>query len=124
MKVFSIDGITPVIDSTAYVHPSAVLIGDVIVGAGCYIGPCASLRGDYGRIVVRDGANLQDTCVMHGFPNADTVVPTLKVSTTSHEGDRTHPTVCLSPRSSPIVNPLTVVILLPMPVSSLGPTLW
>ena len=74
MKVFSIDGITPVIDSTAYVHPSAVLIGDVIVGAGCYIGPCASLRGDYGRIVVRDGANLQDTCVMHGFPNADTVV--------------------------------------------------
>ena len=74
MKVFSIDGITPVIDSTAYVHPSAVLIGDVIIGAGCYIGPCASLRGDYGRIVVRDGANLQDTCVMHGFPNADTVV--------------------------------------------------
>ncbi len=74
MKVFSIDGITPVVHRTAFVHPSAVLIGDVIVGAGCYVGPCASLRGDYGRIILEEGANLQDTCVMHGFPNADTVV--------------------------------------------------
>ena len=74
MKVFSIDGITPVVHATAFVHPSAVLIGDVIVGAGCFVGPCASLRGDYGRIILEEGANLQDTCVMHGFPNADTVV--------------------------------------------------
>jgi phenylacetic acid degradation protein len=43
----------PVVDPTAYVHPSAVLIGDVIVGPGCYIGPCASLRGDFGRIVIQ-----------------------------------------------------------------------
>lgn len=43
-KVYSIDGITPVVHPTAYVHPSAVLIGDVIVGAGVYIGPLASLR--------------------------------------------------------------------------------
>jgi len=72
--VYAIDGITPVVDPSAFVHPSAVLIGDVIVGAGCYIGPCASLRGDFGRIEVRAGANLQDTCVMHGFPGTDTVV--------------------------------------------------
>jgi len=72
--VYAIDGITPVVDPSAFVHPSAVLIGDVIVGAGCYIGPCASLRGDLGRIEVRAGANLQDTCVMHGFPGTDTVV--------------------------------------------------
>ncbi|MNE19518.1 UDP-3-O-[3-hydroxymyristoyl] glucosamine N-acyltransferase [compost metagenome] len=52
----------------AFVHPSAVLIGDVIVGAGCYVGPLASLRGDFGRIVLEEGANLQDTCVIHGFP--------------------------------------------------------
>jgi len=51
-----------------------VLIGDVIVGAGCYIGPCASLRGDFGRIEVRAGANLQDCCVAHGFPGTDTIV--------------------------------------------------
>ena len=73
-KVYSIDGITPVVDPTAFVHPSAVLIGDVIVGPGAYIGPCACLRGDFGRIVVEVGANVQDTCVMHGFPGKDTVV--------------------------------------------------
>lgn len=74
MKVFSIDGITPVIHPSAFVHPSAVLIGDVIVGPGCYVGPCASLRGDFGRIILEEGSNLQDTCVMHGFPGGDTVI--------------------------------------------------
>lgn len=73
-KVYAIDGITPVVDPTAYVHPSAVLIGDVIVGARAYIGPGASLRGDFGRIVVQEGANIQDTCMLHGFPGKDTVV--------------------------------------------------
>ena len=74
VKVWSINGVTPVVDPTAFVHPSAVLIGDVLVGAGCYIGPCACLRGDFGRIDVRARANLQDCCVMHGFPGTDTVV--------------------------------------------------
>ena len=73
-KVYAIDGVTPVVDPSAFVHPSAVLVGDVIVGAGAYIGPCACLRGDFGRIVVEPGANVQDTCVMHGFPGKDTVV--------------------------------------------------
>ena len=74
MTCYSLDGLTPVVDPTAYVHPSAVLIGDVIVGPRCYVGPLASLRGDFGRIVLEEGANLQDTCVMHGFPGTDTVV--------------------------------------------------
>jgi phenylacetic acid degradation protein len=74
VRVWSINGVTPVVDPEAFVHPSAVLIGDVVVGAGCYIGPSASLRGDFGRIEVRAGANLQDCCVMHGFPGTDTVV--------------------------------------------------
>ncbi len=74
LRVYAIDGIIPVVDPTAYVHPSAVLIGDVIVGPGCYVGPCASLRGDFGRLILERGANLQDTCVMHGFPGTDTVV--------------------------------------------------
>jgi phenylacetic acid degradation protein len=72
--VWSIDGVTPVVDPSSYVHPSAVLIGDVVVGKNCYIGPAASLRGDFGRIILRDGANLQDTCVCHGFPGTDTVI--------------------------------------------------
>lgn len=73
-KVWAINGVTPVVDPTAFVHSSAVLIGDVIVGAGCYIGPTASLRGDFGRIEVRAGANIQDCCIMHGFPGTDTIV--------------------------------------------------
>ncbi len=73
-RVWTIDGITPVVDPAAFVHPSATLIGDVIVGAGVYIGPSASLRGDFGRIVVEEGANLQDCCIVHGFPQADTVI--------------------------------------------------
>jgi phenylacetic acid degradation protein len=74
VKVYEINGVTPVVDPTAYVHPSAVLIGDVIVGPRCYIGPLAALRGDFGRLILEEGANLQDTCVMHGFPGCDTVV--------------------------------------------------
>lgn len=73
-RVYEIDGIRPVVHPTAYVHPTAVLIGDVIVGPRCYVGPLASLRGDFGRLVLEEGANVQDTCVMHGFPEDDTVV--------------------------------------------------
>lgn len=74
LRVYAIDGMVPVVDPTAFVHPSAVLIGDVIVGPDCYVGPCASLRGDFGRIILERGANVQDSCVMHGFPGTDTVV--------------------------------------------------
>lgn len=73
-QIYAIDGIVPVVDPSAFVHPAAILIGDVIVGPRCYVGPAASLRGDFGRLELRAGANLQDTCVMHGFPNTDTVV--------------------------------------------------
>ena len=74
LKVYSIDGVTPVVHPSAYVHPSAVLIGDVIVGPDCYVGPNACLRGDFGQLVVMRGANIQDCCIMHGFPGRDTVV--------------------------------------------------
>ncbi|MBT9494461.1 MAG: phenylacetic acid degradation protein PaaY [Paucibacter sp.] len=74
MPCYAIDGVIPVVHPSAYVHPTAVLIGDVVVGPGCYIGPLASLRGDFGRIVLHAGANLQDSCVMHGFPDSETVV--------------------------------------------------
>jgi phenylacetic acid degradation protein len=74
VPAYSIDGVVPVIDPTAFVHPSAVVIGDVVIGPGCYIGPMASLRGDMGRIRVHEGANIQDTCVLHCFPDRETVV--------------------------------------------------
>lgn len=74
LKVYAIDGITPVVDPTAFVHPSAVLIGDVIVGPGAYVGPLASLRGDFGRIVMGRGSNVQDSCVIHGIAEQDTLI--------------------------------------------------
>jgi len=68
MSIWSWDGITPAVDPKAFVHPGATLIGDVIVGAGCYVGPGAVLRGDFGRIVMDTGSNVQETCVIHAFP--------------------------------------------------------
>ena len=74
MPCYEINGVVPVVDPSAFVHPTAILIGDVIVGPGCYVAPGASLRGDFGRIVLEAGSNVQDCCVMHGFPGTDTVV--------------------------------------------------
>jgi phenylacetic acid degradation protein len=74
MPIYAYAGIRPVIDRTAYVHPQAVVIGDVIIGAGVFIAPGASLRGDMGRLIVEAGANVQDNCVMHGFPGKDCVI--------------------------------------------------
>ncbi len=74
VRVYAIDGVTPVVHPEAYVHPSATLIGDVIVGPQVYVGPSACLRGDFGRIVIERGANIQDCCIVHGFPAADTVI--------------------------------------------------
>lgn len=74
MSFYAFEGLIPVVHPEAYVHPSAVLIGDVIVGAGVYVGPLASLRGDYGRLILEAGSNLQDGCIMHGYCDTDTVV--------------------------------------------------
>ncbi len=73
-KVYAIEGVVPVVHPSAYVHPTAVLIGDVIIGPRCYVGPLACMRGDFGRLIMEEGTNLQDTCVVHGFPGSDTVI--------------------------------------------------
>ena len=73
-RIYSWDGIVPVIDPMAFVHPEAVVIGDVIIGPAVYVGPCAVLRGDFGRITLQEGSNVQETCVVHSFPGKDVVV--------------------------------------------------
>jgi phenylacetic acid degradation protein len=73
-RIYSWDGIVPVIDPAAFVHPEAVVIGDVLIGPACYVGPGAVLRGDFGRIVMETGSNLQETCVIHAFPGRDVVI--------------------------------------------------
>lgn len=74
MPAYEIDGVVPVVHPDAFVHDTASLIGDVVIGADCYIGPFASLRGDFGRITVGEGSNVQDGCVIHAFPGADAVL--------------------------------------------------
>jgi phenylacetic acid degradation protein len=74
VNVYSLEGLVPVIDPRAFVHPQAVLIGDVIVAAHCYVGPGASLRGDFGRVILNAGSNVQDCCVLHSFPSKDTLL--------------------------------------------------
>ena len=74
VRVYAIDGVVPYVHPESYVHPTACLIGDVIVEAGCYIGPGASLRGDFGRLIMRRGSNLQDNCIVHGLPRIETVI--------------------------------------------------
>lgn len=64
----SFKGMVPVIDPSAYVHPQATVIGHVTIGPDCYIGPGAVLRGDWGRIVLERGCNVQENCVVHMFP--------------------------------------------------------
>ncbi len=71
MPIYAFENFTPVVDPAAFVHPTAVLIGDVIVGAGVYVGPGASLRGDFGTVTLEEGSNIQDNCVMHSFPGAE-----------------------------------------------------
>lgn len=66
--VYAFGDVVPVVHSTAFVHPTATLIGDVIIGPRCYVGPQASLRGDLGRFIMKEGANLQDGCIVHTFP--------------------------------------------------------
>jgi len=73
-NVYAFEGIVPVVDPDGYVHPTATLIGDVIVGAHCFVGPGAVMRGDLGRIIMEPGSNLQDNCVIHTSPGVDTLL--------------------------------------------------
>ena len=74
MPAYEFEGVRPVVDPAAFIHPTAVLIGDVIIGPGCLVGPGASLRGDIGRIIMQEGSNVQDNCIIHCFPGKDVII--------------------------------------------------
>jgi len=58
----------PVVHESSFVHPQAAVTGNVIIGKDCYIGPGAALRGDWGQIIIEDGCNVQENCIIHMFP--------------------------------------------------------
>lgn len=64
----------PVVDSSAYVHPLAVVIGHVTIGPDCYVGPGAVLRGDWGKITLEKGCNVQENSVLHMFPKDEVIL--------------------------------------------------
>jgi phenylacetic acid degradation protein len=68
MTLAGFEGKLPRIGEGSYVHPSADLFGDVEIGRGCWIGPGARLRGDYGSIRIGDHTSIEDNCVIHARP--------------------------------------------------------
>lgn len=70
----SFEGKTPTIGPGSYVHPSADVFGDVLIGAGCWIGPGARIRGDYGHISIGDHTSVEDNCVIHARPGEQTTI--------------------------------------------------
>ena len=74
MPLFSFEGRAPRIDPTAFIAPTATLVGDVTVEAGASVWYNAVIRADYSPIVVRAGANVQDGAVVHGPPNEPTEI--------------------------------------------------
>lgn len=65
---YEFKGFLPVVHESAFVHPQAVVTGNVIIGKDVYIGPGAAIRGDWGGIVIEDGCNVQENCTIHMFP--------------------------------------------------------
>ena len=70
----SFNGMIPVIHPSSYIHPTAVILGHVTIGKDCYIGPGAVLRGDWGKVIVGDGCNVQENCTLHMFPGKSVVL--------------------------------------------------
>jgi carbonic anhydrase/acetyltransferase-like protein (isoleucine patch superfamily) len=66
--IYEFNGIKPVIHETAFIHPQAAVTGNVIIGKDVYIGPGAAIRGDWGKIIIEDGCNVQENCTIHMFP--------------------------------------------------------
>lgn len=66
--IYEFNGMRPSIHPSAFIHPTASIIGNVQIGKDVYIGPGAAIRGDWGRIVIKDGCNVQENCTIHMFP--------------------------------------------------------
>ncbi|MFL5808335.1 MAG: transferase hexapeptide repeat family protein [Flavisolibacter sp.] len=78
---YEFNGIKPVAHASAFVHPQATVTGDVIIGKDVYIGPGCALRGDWGKILISDGCNVQENCTIHMFPGV-----TVMLKESSHIG--------------------------------------
>ena len=78
---YSFKDFIPVVHGSSFIHPQAAVTGNVIIGKNCYIGPGAALRGDWGGIIIEDGCNVQENCIIHMFPGV-----TVLLKQSSHIG--------------------------------------
>ena len=72
--IYSFKGHIPVVHESSFVHPLAAVTGNVIIGENCYIGPGATIRGDWGEIILENGVNVQENCTVHMFPGKSIVL--------------------------------------------------
>ena len=66
--IYEFKNYIPVIHESSFIHPLAAITGNVIIGKNCYVGPGAAIRGDWGKIIIEDGCNVQENCIIHMFP--------------------------------------------------------
>lgn len=78
---YEFEGMRPVVHESAFVHPNATVVGNVVIGRDVYVGPGAVIRGDFGGVVIEDGCNVQETCVIHAFPGV-----TVRLEAAAHIG--------------------------------------
>jgi len=74
--IFEFNGFKPVIHESAFIHPQANVTGNVFIGKDVYIGPFCTIRGDFGKIIIEDGCNVQESCTVHMFPGTTTTLKT------------------------------------------------
>ena len=79
--VFKFGKHCPVIHKSSYVHKTACVLGNVTIGKNVYVGPGAAIRGDWGEIIIEDGCNVQENCVIHMFPGV-----TVRLKKSAHIG--------------------------------------
>lgn len=72
--IYEFKGFIPVVHPSSFVHPQAIVTGNVIIGKDVFIGAGANIRGDFGGIVIKDGCNVQENCVIHMFPAVQVVL--------------------------------------------------
>jgi len=74
MVCYQFNGVKPVIHQSSFIHPLAAVTGNVIIGKDVYIGPGAAIRGDWGKIIIEDGCNVQENCTLHMFPGVTVIL--------------------------------------------------
>jgi phenylacetic acid degradation protein len=72
--IYKFNGHIPVVHESSFIHPQAAVTGNVIIGKNVYVGPGAAIRGDWGRIIIEDGCNVQENCTIHMFPGVTVVL--------------------------------------------------